>query len=581
MLQQSDDACEAAVMSQVLFSGSDANNNLNLWVTDGTSGGTKELTFVGSGGLDPGDITVLGSKALFIGAKLHLNLWVTDGTSAGTSELSVTGADSFGLHPEYITVLGSKALFRGQDAGGHENLWVTDGTATGTRELTVAGADSFGLLSEPFPDFTVFGSKVLFVGDDALGRSTLWVTDGTAGGTSELTGIVAGSPEIVQFASGFTAFGSKVLFEAKDLATGDMNLWVTDGSSAGTSELSVTGAWFGGLFGCYFVNGAVDPDFTVLSGRVLFSGKDTNGYNNLWITNGTSPGTHELSVSGGYSQGLFPDGDHSGNVYSGFSPEFTVLGSKVLFEGQDAGARFNLWVTDGTSAGTGELAVAGASSNGLFAPLSTPVSAQQFKVLGGQALFAGRDASGHNNLWVTDGTSAGTRELTVTGASPSGLNPYAFTVVGGQVLFGGVDVSGRVNVWTTDGTSSGTRELTVSGADPGGLLNLGFAPDFTVLSTSSPPPPPNPPPDAGTTADMILRHPSDGKYEIYDLGNNAVLAGYPLGQVGTDWQFGGLGDFSGGDTTDMILRYANTGAFEVYDTSYNNITGPPHWHRSA
>jgi hypothetical protein len=33
-------------------------------------------------------------------------------------------------------------------------------------------------------------------------------------------------------------------------------------------------------------------------------------------------------------------------------------------------------------------------------------------------------------------------------------------------------------------------------------------------------PPSNPAPPAGTTADMILRHGADGKYEIYDIGGN-------------------------------------------------------------
>jgi hypothetical protein len=82
----------------------------------------------------------------------------------------------------------------------------------------------------------------------------------------------------------------------------------------------------------------------------------------------------------------------------------------------------------------------------------------------------------------------------------------------------------------------------------------------------------NPPPPAGTTADMILRHGADGLYEIYDLGNNTILAAFQLGQVGTDWRFIGLGGFFGNDTTDMLLRNANTGGFEVYDISNNKIT---------
>jgi hypothetical protein len=82
----------------------------------------------------------------------------------------------------------------------------------------------------------------------------------------------------------------------------------------------------------------------------------------------------------------------------------------------------------------------------------------------------------------------------------------------------------------------------------------------------------NPPPAPATAADMILRHGADGLYEIYDIGNNAILAAYQLGQVGTDWKFVGLGNFFGNDTTDMLLRSATSGGFEVYDISNNNIT---------
>ena len=62
------------------------------------------------------------------------------------------------------------------------------------------------------------------------------------------------------------------------------------------------------------------------------------------------------------------------------------------------------------------------------------------------------------------------------------------------------------------------------------------------------------------------------QYEIYDIGSNTILAGYSLGQVGTDWGFVTLGGFNGRDTTDMLLRNAKTGGFEVYDIS-NDVIG--------
>ena len=88
---------------------------------------------------------------------------------------------------------------------------------------------------------------------------------------------------------------------------------------------------------------------------------------------------------------------------------------------------------------------------------------------------------------------------------------------------------------------------------------------------------PNPAPPPGTTADLILRGANSspavmGQYEIYDIGHNAILAAYSLGQVGTDWAFVTLGGFFGSDTTDMVLRNSSSGAFEDYRISNNAIT---------
>jgi hypothetical protein len=94
-----------------------------------------------------------------------------------------------------------------------------------------------------------------------------------------------------------------------------------------------------------------------------------------------------------------------------------------------------------------------------------------------------------------------------------------------------------------------------------------FSGNVTVV-----PPAPNPPPPGGTTADMILRDGTNGDFEIYNLGNNVILAAAFLGQVGLDWQFAGLGHFFGTDSADMMLRNTVTGAFQVYDTVNNNIT---------
>jgi hypothetical protein len=96
---------------------------------------------------------------------------------------------------------------------------------------------------------------------------------------------------------------------------------------------------------------------------------------------------------------------------------------------------------------------------------------------------------------------------------------------------------------------------------------------FRRTPPGPPPPGPNPAPPAATTAALIMRHGSDGQYYIYDIGNNALLAAYKLGTVGTDWTVAGVGGFFRNDTNDMLLRNSNTGQFYVYDVKNNNITG--------
>jgi ELWxxDGT repeat protein len=508
------------------------------------------------------------SIVLFNGSNAANGLWVTDGTAAGTHELAVTGASAGGLfnwfpggyNPDFTSFNG-EVLFQGKDASGKLGLWVTDGTAAGTHELTgISGANSFGGLfiltgfgDVPPPDFTIFNGEVLFRGVNAAGNAGLWVTDGTAAGTHELTGISGAgslSPESM------TVFNGQVLFKGHNNG-GRLGLWVTDGTAAGTHELAVSGANSFGLLADQ------SPDFTIFNGKVLFSGLNNGFVQSLWVTDGTAAGTHELTgISGGTSTGVEPAG-------------MTVFNGKVLFRGWNASAppgQAGLWVTDGTAAGTHELTgISGASSYGLFLQyvIAPFVVDPEFTVFNGKVLFDGVNAAGNLGLWVTDGTAAGTHELTgISGAASSGLftqdgtgSHPGFSIFNGEVLFKGYDTSGKWGLWGTDGTAAGTHEI-ISGGGSTGVFPL----DLTVFTLPNPPAPP------GTSADMILRHGADGLYEIYDIGNNTMLAAYPLGHVGTDWRVVTLGGFFGSDTTDMLLRNANTGGFQVYDIT-NDITG--------
>ncbi|WP_166301830.1 hypothetical protein [Bradyrhizobium sp. 2S1] len=362
----------------LLFEGIDANDTAGLWVTDGTAAGTHVLTGISganSGGLLPRYFTVFDGTVLFDGFNSNgaSGLWVTDSTAAGTHELTgISGANSDGLfsnveNPDF-TAFNGQVLFNGLNSSGVKGLWTTDGTAAGTHEIAdISGANLVGLNLVNPPGINpqsmeVFGDEVLFFGSNESGSQGLWVTDGTALGTHEVTGVGGGH---------LAVFNHLALFEGKD-ANGNLNLWVTDGTAAGTHELtSISGANSGGLFSNV---GNPDPDFTVFNGKVLFNGANASGAFGLWVTDGTAAGTHEITgISGA----------------NGLSPRnMTIVDSKVVFIGGDANGQFDLWVTDGTAAGTHQLT---------FSGLWPTLNGANFASFNGQVFF---NPSRDYGLWV-------------------------------------------------------------------------------------------------------------------------------------------------------------------------------------
>jgi hypothetical protein len=60
--------------------------------------------------------------------------------------------------------------------------------------------------------------------------------------------------------------------------------------------------------------------------------------------------------------------------------------------------------------------------------------------------------------------------------------------------------------------------------------------------------------------------------QVYNIRNNQITGSAFMGTVGLDWQFSGIGNFSGAGTSDMLLRNSNTGGLQ-YNISNNQITG--------
>jgi uncharacterized repeat protein (TIGR01451 family) len=142
--------------------------------------------------------------------------------------------------------------------------------------------------------------------------------------------------------------------------------------------------------------------------------------------------------------------------------------------------------------------------------------------------------------------------------------PSAGSYNAGSGLWSGLNLANGQSVSITRsgtiGITTGTLSNTVTVSLPAGLGD----PNPALFSSPYPPAP------AATSANMVLRR-TDGLYAIYNLGRNATLATHPLAQVGSEWQFAGVGGFQAGDTADMLLRNAGTGGFQVYDISNNNI----------
>ena len=88
-------------------------------------------------------------------------------------------------------------------------------------------------------------------------------------------------------------------------------------------------------------------------------------------------------------------------------------------------------------------------------------------VFGNQVLFNGVNnvAGNVGGLWTTNGTAAGTHEITgFTGAASTGVNPSDLTVYNGVALFNGANSAGDLGLWVTNGAAAGTHEITgVSG----------------------------------------------------------------------------------------------------------------------
>ena len=230
--------------SQLLFAADDGLTGRELWATDGTAPGTRQVLDIDPRfdphyveplrpyGSDPGSLVRLGGAVLFAAGEetAGRELWRTDGTAAGTRLVRDLLPGSAGSSPHDLVVLAGKVYFVAETGTG-EGLWRTDGTESGTvliRRLIVQGAPSQGR------GLTVVGNRIFFVVDNERTGPELFVSDGTFRGTRllELRPGPNGS-----YPQALAAIGGKLLFAADDGETG-LEPWVSDGTPGGTRRLA-------------------------------------------------------------------------------------------------------------------------------------------------------------------------------------------------------------------------------------------------------------------------------------------------------------------------------------------------------
>src|SRR5262249_24560782 len=124
---------------------------------------------------------------------------------------------------------------------------------------------------------------------------------------------------------------------------------------------------------------------------------------------------------------------------------FTTLGGRVFFSALDTGRNLELWVSDGTSQGTGMVKDLLPGPEG-----SLP---HDLVDLNGTLLFVARAAAGgSDSLWRSDGAQAGTVELLPASQL---RDPWQLTVVGDRAFFIADDGKRGEELWITDGTAQG------------------------------------------------------------------------------------------------------------------------------
>lgn len=202
-----------AVGNHIFFTGDDGVHGKELWVSDGTTGGSSMVKDVapGASGGAPYGAFAGGNLAYFSARTSDTSawaLWRSDGTPAGTFPL-LELAEAYGNE---VHVAGDLIYFTPKLPNGSSELWKSDGTVAGTKPL------KYGT---PGGRLIYFGNgDGRFYFTPHTTRGLLWQSDGTAQGTRVVADFFMGSTGYSGGGSHPRILNGKLLFATHHAAVG-------------------------------------------------------------------------------------------------------------------------------------------------------------------------------------------------------------------------------------------------------------------------------------------------------------------------------------------------------------------------
>ena len=440
-----------------VFGGS-ANEELGVWETDGTPDGTRLLMSyprLDNRVTNPGPFTTFGQDAYFAFRESGsgTELWSVDGSTRDVRRVTDIEGGLRDIHEALLTSTDAGIVFTRWPSGHQPAVWFNGGSDQGTRPVPFLFGDAPAPGSDPGP-FLNWNDQIFFTASSPEYGRQLWTTNASPSGT-RLSGIRTDMPDynnvsivgrlddqfLVMTESGLVLFqpsterwspisdladGPSIVYDA--LADGDAALmvarapdafpevWLSDGTSEGTMPVTQFDSWRMtrqiGLI-------------ARLGDRFLFSAnvdlsRETDLYAVDIQTGETTILMHNIGPRGNRTAAIHASADHvvisteNGLVQTDGTPQDTRLwdifaGERLFdhvqldeltyFRGPGNNHSGQLWVTDGTEAGTTVV-------KDLCKVNGCP-DLSDFMAIDNRILFISDDTE----FWVSDGLEPGTRAI--------------------------------------------------------------------------------------------------------------------------------------------------------------------------